>query len=247
MSELTTIEAAPRALQPVADADPAGRMMTLIERAATDPAFDVEKMQALLVMKKDHDAETARIAFNTAFAAFKGEAVRLIKNKTFDGNSPLKGKKYAELHAVINAVTPALSLHGLSASWKVTRDEKDWIEVTCTLRHVQGHSESVALGGPPDAGGAKNGIQARASTVSYLERYTLKAILGLAEQEDDTDGNAPKDTGVPAGLLNEALLTAKEGEAELKKWWAKRTPAERKSLLPSWESVKSAVPAKVAA
>ena len=46
------------------------------------------------------------------------------------------------------------------------------------------------MGGPPDAGGAKNAIQARASTVSYLERYTLKAILGISEQEDDNDGGS---------------------------------------------------------
>lgn len=45
------------------------------------------------------------------------------------------------------------------------------------------------MGGPPDAGGAKNAIQARASTKTYLERYTLKAITGLSEQADDDDGN----------------------------------------------------------
>jgi len=44
------------------------------------------------------------------------------------------------------------------------------------------------MGGPPDAGGAKNAIQARASTKTYLERYTLKAICGLSEQDDDDDG-----------------------------------------------------------
>jgi hypothetical protein len=69
-------------------------------------------------------------------------------------------------------------------------DEKDWMQVTCYLRHVNGHEESVSMGGPPDAGGAKNAIQARASTKTYLERYTLKAITGLSEQNDDTDGNA---------------------------------------------------------
>jgi hypothetical protein len=45
------------------------------------------------------------------------------------------------------------------------------------------------MAGPPDAGGAKNAIQARASTITYLERYTLKAICGVAEQGDDSDGN----------------------------------------------------------
>jgi hypothetical protein len=123
----------------------------------------------------------------SAFAAFKAEAVTIIKNRQVDAG-PLSGKKYAELFAIVNAVTPALSRHGLSSSWKITKDDKDWIEVTCTLKHTGGHTESVSMGGPPDAGGAKNAIQARASTVSYLERYTLKAITGLSEQADDDDG-----------------------------------------------------------
>lgn len=54
------------------------------------------------------------------------------------------------------------------------------------------------MGGPPDTGGAKNAIQARASTKTYLERYTLKAITGLSEQNDDNDGR-----GLDVDLLAE--------------------------------------------
>jgi hypothetical protein len=118
-------------------------------------------------------------------------------------DGPLKGKSYAELFAVVDAATPALSKHGLSHSWKVTKDEKDWIEVTCFLKHVAGHAESVSFGGPPDSGGAKNAIQARASTKSYLERYTLLAITGLSSKDQDNDGGRAS-KGMP--------------EAELKSW-----------------------------
>lgn len=166
----------------------ASALMKIIDRAAMDPNFDVAKLEQLLGMKERWEATEARKAFNEAFAAFKAEAIEVIKNRPVS-DGPLKGKKYAELFSVVNAVTPALSKHGLSASWKLTKDEKDWIEVTCTIRHVLGHSESVAMSGPPDAGGAKNAIQARASTITYLERYTLKAICGVAEQDDDNDGN----------------------------------------------------------
>jgi hypothetical protein len=166
----------------------AGTLMKIIERAAMDPTFDLARLEQMLAMKERWDAEAARRAFNEAFAAFKAEAVEIIKNRGVS-DGPLKGKKYAELFSVVNAVTPALSRQGLSASWKLTKDEKDWIEVTCTLRHVLGHSENVSMAGPPDAGGAKNAIQARASTITYLERYTLKAICGVAEQDDDDDGN----------------------------------------------------------
>ena len=175
----------------------ASSLMKIIDRAAMDPSFDVAKLEQLLAMKERWEANEARKAFNVAFADFKAEAVAILKNRQVT-DGPLKNKRYAELFSVVNAVTPALSKHGLSASWKLTKDEKDWIEVTCTLKHVLGHSESVSMSAGPDAGGAKNAIQARASTITYLERYTLKAICGVAEQEDDNDGNGAGD-----GRMNE--------------------------------------------
>jgi hypothetical protein len=156
-------------------------------RIAVENGADLDRLERLMALQERWEATEARKAYDIAFAAFKAEAVTIIKNRNVT-DGPLKGKKYAELFAVVNAVTPALSKHGLSSSWKITRDEPQWIEVTCTLKHTGGHTESVSMGGPPDAGGAKNAIMARASTVSYLERYTLKAITGLSEQGDDDDG-----------------------------------------------------------
>ena len=155
---------------------------------AVQKGMDLETIKELRALQKDFEADEARKAYNRAFASFKAQAVQIIKNRTVDAG-PLSGKKYAELFAVVNALTPALSQNGLSASWKLTKDEKDWIEVTCTLKHELGHCEEVSMGGPPDSGGAKSAIQARASSVSYLQRYTLKAICGVSEQTDDDDGN----------------------------------------------------------
>jgi hypothetical protein len=166
--------------------------MTLLQMAVQQGA-DLDRLERLFALKREYEADEARKASNAAFAAFKDEAVRIIKNRTVK-DGPLKGKSFAELYAVVNAVTPALSKHGLSVSWSVVADEKDWIKVRCTLKHVAGYSEFVEQGGPPDTGGAKNAIQARASTVTYLERYTLKAILGLAEQDDDDDGDGGAQT-----------------------------------------------------
>lgn len=158
---------------------------------AVQQGADLDKLERLMALQERWEAGQAKKAYNEAFSAFKAEAVRIVKNRSVTAG-PLSGKKYAELFQVVNAITPALSAHGLSAAWSITKDDKDWLEVTCTLKHVGGHTESVSMGGPPDAGGAKNAIQARASTVSYLERYTLKAITGLSEQDDDKDGGHGK-------------------------------------------------------
>ena len=196
-----------------------GNIMTPITllQLAVQQGADLDRLERLVAMKREYEADEARKAYNVAFAAFKDEAVRIIKNrKVTDG--PLKGKSYAELHAVVNAVTPALSTHGLSAAWRITKDERDWLEVTCTLKHAAGHSESVSMGGPPDTGGAKNAIMARASTVTYLERYTLKAILGLSEQGDDDDG---KGGGALTGRLAELVqgLRVTKTDKEALDYW----------------------------
>lgn len=170
-------------------------------------------------------AEAVR-AYNVAFAAFKAEAIVILRNRKVT-QGPLEGKSYAELHSVVDAVTPALSLHGLSASWKITRDEKDWIEVTCSIKHSLGHSESVSMGGPPDAGGAKSMLQARASTVTYLERYTLKAICGVSEKGDDSDGRGKTAQPDAEGA---AKLEACGTLGSLQEAWKALTAKQRSTL-----------------
>lgn len=190
---------------------------------AVQQGADLDKLERLMALQERWEAGQAKKAYNEAFAAFKAQAVRIIKNRSVTAG-PLSGKKYAELFAVVNAITPALSAHGLSAAWSITKDEKDWLEVTCTLKHIGGHTESVSMGGPPDAGGAKNAIQARASTVSYLERYTLKAITGLSEQEDDSDGGSGI-TGDGEALAN-WQAAAMEGEDRLRAYYTQFPPPE---------------------
>lgn len=162
--------------------------MGLIAMAAQRGA-SVEQMQQLFELKLRMEADEAKKAFHKAFSAFKAEAVRVVKNATVT-DGPLKGKKYADLFGVVNAVTPVLAKHDFSHSWKLTRDEKDWMEVTCTISHSLGHCESVSMGAAPDNGPGRNAIQARGSAKSYLERYTLLAATGLAADDTDTDGNA---------------------------------------------------------
>lgn len=216
-------------------------------RLAVERGADLSQIEKLMDLKDRHDAKEARRAYDAAFAAFKAEAVTILKgHKVTDG--PLKGKAYAELHDVVNAVTPALSKHSLSSSWKLTKDDKDWMEVTCYLRHVSGHEESVSMGGPPDAGGAKNAIQARASTKTYLERYTLKAITGLSEQEDDDDGRGGKETNARP-IVDKWLAEVRKAKSEqaVRDTWAAATPElNTTNDLAAFNEVKSAVTSKIA-
>lgn len=218
----------------------------MLLQMAVQQGADLDKLERLMALQERWEATEARKAFDAAFAAFKAQAVRIVKNRLVN-NGPLSGKRYAELFSVVNAVTPALSANGLSSSWKITRDEKDWIEVTCTIKHTAGHSESVSMGGPPDVGGAKNPIQARASTVSYLERYTLKAITGLSEQDDDDDGGHGSSGAAEEAQEHPKLQAGRDaamtGMKALTEWWGGLTAKQRSELTKDFAALRRAAQA----
>jgi hypothetical protein len=164
----------------------AGALMQIIERAATDPTYDVAKLQALLDVRDRWEASEARRAFTAALNAFKAKPPRITKNKTvsFDRTT----YRHATLDNVCDQIAAALADHGLSHRWGVIQ-EGGTIKVCCILTHVMGHSERVELEGPPDDSGKKNKIQQVGSTVTYLQRYTLLAITGLATSDQDDDGH----------------------------------------------------------
>ena len=170
---------------------PGSLLQTALEHGA-----GVEQLERLLALQERWDATQARIAYVKAMAAFKADPPRIIKDKHV--NAGRASYSHASLAHIINEVTPALSARGLHAAW-TTGQDKIAITVSCTLTHEQGHCESVSLCGPPDNSGAKNPIQQVGSTVTYLQRYTLLALLGLAtEDNDDADQLKPAHHEDPA-------------------------------------------------
>jgi hypothetical protein len=168
-------------VQPAADG-----LLAVIDRAVRDKDVDVGKLQALLAVKKEYEADEARKAFVAAMNAFKVNPPRIVKNKTvsFDRTS----YRHATLDNVCDQIGAALAQHGLSHRWDVQQVEGGVIRVACVLTHALGHSERVQLDGLPDASGSKNKIQQVGSTVTYLQRYTLLSITGLATTDQDDDG-----------------------------------------------------------
>lgn len=211
MSARSTAVAAvdvPATARPVASDSHA--LMRMIETLVQKPEFDPAKLDQLLAVKERWDATEARKAFVAAMAAFKAEPMEIVKRKlvsftTRDGDTT--SYKHAELADVTAVVCPALAKHGLSHAWNVQQANAQ-ISVTCTITHELGHSESVTLSGPPDQSGKKNAIQQVASTVTYLQRYTLLAICGLATTGMDDDGRAGGEADAEQDKEAERLLAS---------------------------------------
>lgn len=153
---------------------------------AVEQGADLDKLEKLMALQERWEAGEARKAFTAAMTGFRSEPVDIFKNKEV----AFSGTRYshAELSDVTAAINPALARHDLSFRWDV-QQEGAQITVACILTHIAGHSERISMAGPPDDSGKKNRIQQIASTVTYLQRYTLLAITGMSTKDViDDDG-----------------------------------------------------------
>jgi len=137
------------------------------------------------------EANNAKKSYHEAMTQFKANPPDIDKNRHVKYQTSKGTTEYdhADLFNVTEKINTELSKYGLSASWTTAQLEKQ-ISVTCRITHILGHSESTTLSSSPDDSGGKNSIQAIGSAVTYLQRYTLLALTGLATREQDNDGKS---------------------------------------------------------
>lgn len=189
-------------------------------RIAVERGDDLDKLERLMDLNERWEQREARKEFIVALSEFKTDPPTVMKNKRaeFGAGNKSTAYEYATLANVANIIAPALSRHGLSHRWTVEQSEAGLISVTCTLTHSRGHSESVTLRGPIDSSGSKNAIQAIGSTVTYLERYTLLAITGLAAMDQDSDGAGRPIITISADQKDQLIDLMKETSADTAKF-----------------------------
>jgi len=158
--------------------------LDMLNRAVLAGA-DIAMIEKLMALHERWDANQARKAFDEAVAAAKRDIPPITRN--VQGHN---AKRYADFAAIARVVDPIIGAHGLSYRFRTTQNDR--ISVTCILSHKAGHSEETTLSGPADTSGSKNAIQAIGSTLTYLQRYSLVQMLGLAAGNDD-DGKAAGD------------------------------------------------------
>lgn len=157
--------------------------MRLLEMAVQQN-FDIDKLQQLMNMKKEWDAEEARKKYFEAVSKFQSIVPELTKSKKISfGNTSYKFAPLGEIEAQIKE---PMYQCGLSKRWELSYPDNK-IQCDCIITHKDGHSEHTIMLGEKDTSGNKNLMQQNASAVTYLQRYTLIAALGLATADEDND------------------------------------------------------------
>jgi hypothetical protein len=165
-------------------------ILQVIERAATNPDVDIDKMERLFSMHERMKQREAERAFADAMAAAQAEMPVVVRNlRNNQTNS-----RYADIAAIAKAVNPIITKHGFSLSFGTDASRlDDHYCITCTVSHEGGHSKHYQADIPADGTGMKGNANKTAthafgSTMSYGRRYLTLLIFNIATGDDD-DGN----------------------------------------------------------
>lgn len=206
----------PQALQET----PATQVISMIERMASDPNVDVDKLERLIAMQERVMAHNAKAAFDEAFAQMLAEIPAVVADK--------RGDKwmYAPLDQIISAVRPVMAKHGFSLSHRTEWPAADMVQVVGILAHRLGHERESTFQSAADKSGSKNAVQALGSAVQYGRRYTTKDLLCIVTVNEDDDAQRTakrKAEDAPDGY-NDWLITlsakADESLTALQQMWA---------------------------
>lgn len=201
-------------------AQPADEMMSVIERVASNPDADITKLERLIDLKRSIDADRARTAFNTAFAAMQGKLPVIDERGAIKVDGAVRSR-YAKYEDIQAAIRPVLMEFGFSIRHRNEVLQNGQLKIVGILSHREGHSEQDEFICPPDTGGGKPGIQAIGSTRSYGMRYTTIALLNIETRGLDDDGQRSEEKQAPAApdgfekFWNGLEYVAPEGMARL--------------------------------
>lgn len=115
----------------------------------------------------------------TALAKAQGEIENASKNSK---NDHFKNK-YADLAEVLNTIRPVFAANGLSIVQLPSYDQP-MAHVETVLMHSSGEFISSTCSAPV----SKADAQGVGSAITYLRRYSLAAIAGIAQEDDDANG-----------------------------------------------------------
>ena len=164
-------------------------ILSVIERAATNPEVDIEKMERLLQMHERILNRDAEVAFSADFAQMQAELPMITENGQIKDSQGNVRNHYALFEDINEAVRPILKAHGFGMTFRSNIGEGG-VSVTGILMHRQGHREETTIKLPVDTSGSKNAVQAIGSSVSYGKRYTMLALLNITTGGEDDDGEA---------------------------------------------------------
>lgn len=160
----------------------------LIDRAIENN-IDIEKFEKLISLAQMLEKEKAKRDFYESFSKFQSSIPTIFKNSEVNMGYGKPKYNYATLSDIITNIQKPLGEANLSFRWEISNNN-DIITVTCILSHAGGYELQTSIQAGKDATPGKSNVQAIASTITYLKRYTLVSLLGIGTADPDDDAQS---------------------------------------------------------
>lgn len=184
-------------------------MLGMIERLASNPDVDVDKMKQIMDMKEHMFNKQAEVEFNAAMARVQAKLEPVVaksENKQTES-------KYAKINAIVKVAAPIYTQEGFALSFNTDacpveeHSMKGWFRIICEATHSAGFAKKYHVDLPPDLAGIagkvnKTGIHAFKSTLSYGKNMLICMIFNIVTESEDDDGQA---AGGPGELTDAAV------------------------------------------
>lgn len=142
-----------------------------------------------------HSNEANMPALYAAFALAQSQFGKIVKNtevtmRPRDASKPTRKFKYADLDEILTAVRPALNANGIGLVQPVVPDAEGTSWLVTALVHKDGGALISRVLAPDLTEDPK----VYGGLVSFMRRYMVSAMLGIAADADlDDDGRQPGD------------------------------------------------------
>lgn len=131
-----------------------------------------------------------------------------------DASNPFYKSKYATLGGILEAIKQPLAHNGLSISQFPSSDQAELVSLKTVLMHTSGEYLIESFTMKP----IKTDPQSVGSCIMYMRRYAIEAVLGIAREDEDDDGN------------HASVASTKTQQQVVAKPDAKSIPKEAKSV-----------------
>jgi hypothetical protein len=164
-------------------------VMNAVERIATNPDADIEKLERLLDMQERVMNKQAEQDFFSAMASCQESMPAVIKDKQNNQTN----SSYASFENLNKTIKPTYTDHGFSLSFGTDNSPIDGhMRITCDVFHRGGHTKHYFVDMPLDNAGIKGsinktGVHAIGSTMSYGKRYLATLIFNITIADQDND------------------------------------------------------------
>jgi len=167
-------------------------MMTMIERAARDPAVDIDKLERLFALRERMVADEKKTAYQAAMTRAQSRMKPVYRDAANDQTH----STYARLESISDAIKPIYTEEGFSLSFDTGDTKEGYVRIVCEVMHSSGHSSHKHFDLPLDSVGMKGNanktlVHASGSTISYGRRYLTLMVFDVMLTNEDNDGNQP--------------------------------------------------------